>query len=189
MTRVESNENVPSSSTGFQPDNGTGKSLPPSLTTRIFDTVRGIIPKWLEHPFQEKERGLLLLERQIQRRFLNDYRAQVRAVEPILRERGRMIGEAIKSSFTGRQKNTTTYEDAYKSAAVGTFFLDSPQTREILLAVDPLISPVLTPFVEGVQEPINAIIRDVENDIRKALICTAAVSLVTGVLVGRLSKV
>lgn len=93
-----------------EPSRKKGTTLPPSVTTRIFNSLRSIVPEPLQGPFREKERGLLLLERKLQRSFLNDYRAQVKQVEPILRARGEEIGSSILSALTQGMKSTTTYE-------------------------------------------------------------------------------
>lgn len=171
-------------------DVSSQKSLPPSLAKRIFDGLRHLVPVWLEEPFREKERGVILLERQIQRKFINEYRSQVKTVEPVLRARGRMIGEAIKQSFISRQSasgSTVQYEDCEQGTASLSFF-QSPATREIMDAMDPLISPVLKPFVDGIQEPIRSSIDQIKFDIVKAFAVTAGASLVTGFVLGRLSS-
>lgn len=163
-----------------------GVKLPPSLAAKVFDSIRHMVPEWLQGSLEENERGVILLERQIQRRFINEYRAQVKAVEPVLRARGFALGEAIKEAFLGHQKSQTTYKDAEEGAYTSLF--DSPKTKEILDAVDPLISPVMGPFVEGIQEPINLALKDIQKDVTRAFIYTSATAFFGGLILGRISS-
>jgi hypothetical protein len=158
--------------------------LPPSVTTRIFNSIRSFVPERFHGPFREHERGLLLLERRIQRDFLQDYRKQARVLEPIIRERGVAIGEAIRSSFVSGQSVTVTYDDAKKS---GSLFGMSESTAELLKTVEPLLSPIMDPFLDGVKQPINEKLKEVERDIRRAFVVGAGISFLTGLVLGRLS--
>ncbi|KAI8101617.1 hypothetical protein M9434_006684 [Picochlorum sp. BPE23] len=164
-------------------DQHVGK-LPPSLTTRIFDSIRSFIPERFHGPFREHERGLLLLERRIQRDFLNDYRKQARVLEPIIRERGVAIGKAIRSSFVSGKSVTVTYDDAKNS---GPPFGVSESTAELLKTVEPLLSPIMDPFLDGVKQPINEKLKEVEKDIRRAFVVGAGVSFITGFVIARLT--
>jgi hypothetical protein len=166
-----------------EPSRKKGTTLPPSVTTRIFNSLRSIVPEPLQGPFREKERGLLLLERKLQRSFLNDYRAQVKQVEPILRARGEEIGSSILSALTQGMKSTTTYEQAYESAGLSLF--ENESSKEILQLVDPLIAPVMTPFVEGLQKPINDSIQEMKMNIVSYWALSVTASLATGYLCGR----
>ena len=159
---------------------GRKGKLPPSITTRIFNSLRSMVPESLQGPFREKERGLLLLERNIQRSFLNDYRAQVKQVEPILRARGEEIGSSILSALTRGMKSTTTYEEAYESAGLSLF--ESESSKEILQLVDPLIAPVMTPFVEGLQKPINESINEFKMNIVSYWALSVGLSFTAGYL-------
>lgn len=162
---------------------GRRGTLPPSITTRIFDSLRSMVPEPLQGPFREKERGLLLLERKLQRSFINDYRAQVKQVEPILRARGEEIGTSILSALTRGMKTTATYEQAYESAGLSLF--ESETSKEILQLVDPLIAPVMTPFVEGLQKPINESLNEFKVNLVSYWALSVTASLATGYLCGR----
>ena len=136
----------------------------------------------MQGPFQEREAGLFQLERQLQEDFLREYKAQVAAVEPIIIQRGFQVGQAIRSSFSHGMKTTTTYEDAYESA--GLVLFENESTKQILQLVDPLIAPVLSPFVEGVKRPLNDALNDIKRDIGTAWILSTTATLVTGIIVG-----
>ena len=95
------------------------------------------------------------MERRLQRRFLNEYKAQVRSLEPALRERGLVLGKTILQAFL---EQTTvpiamTYSEADTSARSGAkaAFFQQGNIREVLQTLDPLITPVLDPFVEGLK--------------------------------------
>lgn len=162
---------------------GRKGKLPPSITTRIFNSLRSMVPESLQGPFREKERGLLLLERKLQRSFLNDYRAQVKQVEPILRARGEEIGSSILSAIARGMKSTTTYEQAYESAGLSLF--ENETSKEILQLVDPLIAPVMTPFVEGLQKPINESLNEFKMNIVSYWALSVTASLAAGYVCGR----
>lgn len=53
--------------------------------------------------------------------------------------------------------------------------------------LDPIIAPVLDPFVEGLKSPINEKIGDIESEVVRAVVGVAAASLLTGFVLGRLS--
>lgn len=145
--------------------------------------VGAILPDWLAGPWRDKERSLLAMERKLQRRFLTEYRSQVKGLEPVLRERGNLIGMAIIDAFVGQRATDVSYADT--ASATATFF-KQPQMKEILQTIDPLISPVLDPFVEGLRSPIDAALSGIERDVKTLIVGTAAVSLVTGIVIGSL---
>lgn len=155
--------------------------LPPSLARSLFDKIRDKVPDWLLGPFREKERGLVLMERRIQRRFLHEYHTQVKEVGPVLRARGVLVGTAIKEALLGNEKSEKTYQEAENDTNI----FQSAKTKEILKNIDPLIRPVMDPFVEGVQEPINLMLRDIERDLKLGFAATATVSLLSGILLGK----
>jgi hypothetical protein len=130
------------------------------------------------------------MERRLQRRFINEYKAQVRALEPALKERGLVLGRTILQAFL---EQTTvpiamTYSDADSSARSGSkaAFFQQGNVREVLQALDPLITPVLDPFVEGLKQPINEALGGVVIDVKRAMFVTAATSLLTGIVIGTL---
>lgn len=163
---------------------GRKNKLPPSLTTRLFDSLRSLVPEALQDPFRERERGLLLLERKLQRSFIKEYKLQVKQVEPTLRARGEEIGSSILSALTRGMKTTATYEEAYESAGLSLF--ESENSREILQLVDPLIAPVMTPFVEGLQKPINESINQFKLNLVSYWALSATASLATGFVLGKM---
>ncbi len=58
------------------------KTLPPTWTDRILS----FMPSWTH----SRRRDILYVERSAQRRFLNEYRSQLKQYEPVLRARGEM---------------------------------------------------------------------------------------------------
>ena len=150
------------------------------------------LPDWLTEPFLGSQRRLLVLERRLQRRFLSEYRAQVKGVEPVLRERGNMIGAAIIDAFAGHHATRVSYADTEASEAAATAaadgsFVSQKSLKEMMQTLDPLISPVLNPFVEGLRTPIDAALTGIESDVKKTLATAAAISFLTGVVVGSLA--
>lgn len=98
-------------------------------------------------------------------------------------------------NYTDVQKSPSQPSDpinAMSSTSNGSSFTkvaDSSQAslKDILISLDPLLSPVLDPFVEGIKMPINELVGGVESDVKKAFVATAAVFLLSGIVIGRLS--
>lgn len=134
-----------------------------------------------------KERELRAAERRLQRRFIAEYRAQVSLLEPVLHERGVAVGTAIRDALLGDRNVDATYSDAiYKTP--GLQLVDSKvsnQTRETLKLLDPLIEPVLTSFVSGVEQPINDSLNDIKTRLGMAWVASGLFSFGLGVVAGR----
>ena len=146
------------------------------------------LPEFIRAPFHDRQRKLMAAERKLQRRFLIEYRSQVRSFEPVLRERGLLIGRAIVDAFADQHTTEVSYEDAaaQQSAnndAIGGF--NKKDAVEMMQTLDPIIAPVLTPFVEGLKTPINEQVEIIQSGLVKAFIGTAAASLVVGFVIGR----
>jgi hypothetical protein len=62
---------------------------------------------------------------------------------------------------------------------------ENESSKEILQLVDPLIAPVMTPFVEGLQKPINDSIQEMKMNIVSYWALSVTASLATGYLCGR----
>lgn len=146
--------------------------LPKSVIKQAFDAVRAIIPipDVYKNDLQLKERQLRAAERRLQRRFIAEYKAQVSQVHDVLFERGVAVGTAIRDALLGDGAQVDmTYEDVvnapkYKTPGLG--LLDSKvseQTRETLKILDPLIEPVLSSFVSGVEAPLNESVNDLKK--------------------------
>ena len=60
--------------------------------------------------------------------------------------------------------------------------------RELLAAVDPLITPFVAPVIEGIKQPIYLKLEEVEKQVVSSFVITAASCLVGGFLLGRLSR-
>lgn len=176
----------------------------PLLSDHALSWISDIVPEWLADPFRDRQRKLMAMERKLQRRFLTEYRAQVRSFEPVLKERGLLIGRAIVNAFT---EQTTTHQTShvdvsYADAAAAstststastatpttTKMFDQANVKELMQTLDPIITPVLNPFVEGLKTPINEKLAIVEGEVVKSIIIASAVSLATGFVIGRLSK-
>ena len=159
------------------------RALPPTWTDKLFDGLIDVMPDWLAANFRSSQRQLVLMERRMQRRFLFEYRTQVRGLEPVLRARGEFVGRALLEAFTGHHAARVGYLDA----EAGTMEAQKRGVVEALQALDPLLTPVLTPFVEGLKKPINETLGGVESDVKRAMVKTAAAALVAGWLLGRLT--
>jgi hypothetical protein len=128
-------------------------------------------------------------ERKLQRRFLTEYRIQVRSFEPVLKERGLLIGNAIVDAFKDQHTTEVSYEDAAaQQSAKNATQLGGFNKEDVLVlmqTLDPIIAPVLTPFVEGLKTPVNAQLDVLQASLVKAFLGTAAVSMVVGYVIGR----
>lgn len=152
----------------------------------MFGGVVELLPEWLAGHFRSQQRQLLLMERRVQRRFLNEYRTQVRSLEPVLRARGAFVGRSLLESFAGHHAARVAYCDAECDPSTAASLAEQKKSlTEVLQTLDPLISPILTPFVEGIKRPINQALGSVQGDITKMLCVTAGTALCVGVLLGR----
>ncbi len=64
-------------------------------------------------PVEFRERQLRATERRLQRRFIQQYKAQVEIISPVLYERGVGVGTAIRDALLGgsTSKVNTTYKE------------------------------------------------------------------------------
>ncbi len=140
-------------------------NLPKSLVREAFRAVQHLIPAIFREDVELKERQLRTAERRLQRRFIAQYRAQVQQLEPVLHERGVAVGTAIRDALLGDRNVDATYQEVmYRTP--GLQLVDSrvsQQTRETLKILDPLIEPVLSSFVNGVEQPINESLNDIKT--------------------------
>jgi hypothetical protein len=147
------------------------------------------LPEFIKAPFIDRQRKLMAAERKLQRKFLIEYRTQVRSFEPVLKERGLLIGTAIVDAFKDQHTTEVSYEDAAaqqsanNAAQLGGF--NKKDVLQMMETLDPVIAPVLTPFVEGLKTPINEQLEVLQSSLVKAFVGTAAVSMVVGFVVGR----
>ena len=161
--------------------------LPKTVIETLFEKVQHAIPEMFKNDVRLKERELRAAERRLQRRFIAEYRAQVSLLEPVLHERGVAVGTAIRDALLGDRNVDATYSDAiYKTP--GLQLVDSKvsnQTRETLKLLDPLIEPVLTSFVSGVEQPINDSLNDIKTRLGMAWVASGLFSVGLGVVAGR----
>jgi hypothetical protein len=161
--------------------------LPKTVIETLFEKVQHAIPEMFKNDVRLKERELRAAERRLQRRFIAEYRAQVSLLEPVLHERGVAVGTAIRDALLGDRNVDATYSDAiYKTP--GLQLVDSKvsnQTRETLKLLDPLIEPVLTSFVSGVEQPINDSLNDIKTRLGMAWVASGLFSFGLGVVAGR----
>lgn len=99
-----------------------------------------------------------------------------------------MLGKTILQAFLEQTAVpiAMTYSEADTSARSGAkaAFFQQGNIREVLQTLDPLITPVLDPFVEGLKQPINDALGGVVIDVKRAIFVTAATSFLTGMLIG-----
>jgi hypothetical protein len=152
------------------------------------------LPEFIKAPFLDRQRKLMAAERKLQRKFLLEYRSQVRSFEPILKERGLLIGTAIVDAFKDQHTTEVSYEDAAAQQSannaaqlqLGSF--NKKDVLDLMQTLDPVIAPVLTPFVEGLKAPINEQLEVLQSSLVKAFLGTAATSMVIGFVIGRATK-
>ncbi|KAG7673105.1 hypothetical protein Ndes2526B_g05326 [Nannochloris sp. 'desiccata'] len=162
----------------------------PLVSERVMEgwSLPDWLPEFIKAPFLDRQRQLMAAELKLQRRFLFEYRTQVRSFEPVLKERGLLIGTAIVDAFKDQHTTEVSYEDAAaqqsaNNAQMGGF--NKKDVLEMMQTLDPIIAPVLTPFVEGLKTPINDQLEVLQASLVKAFVGTAAVSLVVGYVIGR----
>ena len=182
MERTGANPN-----TAKNDDEGDGQGrLPRSFVAQVFDRFRARVPDVWKSDVEHKERQLRATERRLQRRFIAEYRAQVKQIEPILFERGVGVGTSIRDALLGdRKKVDTKYEEVVTYRSAGLSLIDSPETREILKILDPMIAPILTPFVSGVERPLNESLSDIKATLSTYFLVSTAGAFVVGVAAGR----
>jgi len=156
--------------------------LPPTWSDALFSILPPALT-WVTDIFHNQRRQVIYMERQLQRRFKNEYRAQIREISPLLKERGRIIGQVVLDTIIGNSNSQGGKNITY-AEAVSRSIADSPLEKlplsEVLDTIDPLLTPILTPFVEGIKQPIKEQIGDIENKVKVALIITAALGAVAG---------
>jgi hypothetical protein len=159
-------------------ENANGHHLPKSFVQTVFGKVQNYVPAVFKEDVRLKERELRAAERRLQRRFIAQYKAQVSLLEPVLHERGVAVGTAIRDALLGDHNVDATYQEViYRTP--GLQLVDSKvstQTRETLKLLDPLIEPVLTSFVNGVEQPLNESLNDFKT-VRFALRVASPISL------------
>ena len=161
----------------------------PLISEHITKRLAEWIPEIFLDPFRTNQRKLMAMERRVQRRFLNEYRTQVGSLEPILRDRGRVVGRAIIDAFEGQHTTEVSYQEAAdQSTTTNAAFIKQKNMQEMMQTLDPIIAPVLDPFVEGLKSPINDKIGAAEIEVKRLLVGTAAISFITGFVIGRISK-
>ncbi|EFN56984.1 hypothetical protein CHLNCDRAFT_51260 [Chlorella variabilis] len=153
----------------------------PQRPPTLFEAVRQIepmtdrilrwLPEWVRDVVQDRRKNLLYLERHMQRRLINEFRAQARELEPVLKSRGQMVGETILEVFTSSTGTDVTYAEVVAGSLPDTVSGKLP--RDLITVIDPLITPFIDPFVgkqpllqprrlaaprglpEGIKVPIN----------------------------------
>ncbi len=105
------------------------------------------------------------------------------------------MGESILDAVHSAYGVDISYAAAEKAegreraaAAGNTSSAESARMAELVSALDPLIAPVLSPFVDGLKGPVSRARAGVEADVKKALAGSAAAGLLVGFAVGRLSS-
>lgn len=149
----------------------------------VTDRLLRWLPEWVRDVVQDRRRHLLYVERQMQRRLVNEFRAQVRELEPVLRTRGRMVGEVLIDTVTGSGETEMTYAEIVSQSLRHTV-ADRLPVRELVTVMDPLLTPFISPFVDGIKEPINEKAAELRESIVTGFMATAAASVATGLVAG-----
>ncbi|PSC76312.1 DUF3099 domain-containing [Micractinium conductrix] len=152
----------------------------------VTDRMLRWLPEWVRDVAQDRRRQLLYVERQIQRKLVNEFRAQARELAPVLHARGRMVGDILVEAVTGEGDGTEVKYADIVEATLPDVVTDLLPVREVVETLDPLLVPFISPFVEGLQVPINAKAQEVRTTVVQSFAATAAASLATGLLVGYL---
>lgn len=117
------------------------RGLPPTVSDKLIDRIVQKLPDWLSGIFMNRERSVLLVERKIQRKFLSEYRAQIKSLDPLLRERGRILGKSVIQAFAGHHAARFNYNDI-ESQSREMLFFQQQNVQEVIRTLDPLIQPV-----------------------------------------------
>ncbi|KAL4425384.1 hypothetical protein ABPG75_009400 [Micractinium tetrahymenae] len=152
----------------------------------LTDRLLSWLPECFRDLAQDRRRQLLYLERRMQRKLVNEFRAQARELEPILRTRGRMVGDMLVEAVTSSDATDVTYAEVVAQSLQKTPVADRLPVREVVATLDPLLTPFITPFVEGIKAPINDKASEIQASVIKSFAYTAAGSLAVGFLLGRL---
>ncbi|KAL6781480.1 hypothetical protein ACKKBG_A11320 [Auxenochlorella protothecoides x Auxenochlorella symbiontica] len=153
---------APTSRNGDSPDASESKTLPPTWTDRILS----FMPSWTH----SRRRDILYVERSAQRRFLNEYRSQLKQYEPVLRARGEIVGNALLTSIFEQSlhkdgtKAPISYTGVIESSLADTSLAMLP-LKSMMAPLEPLLPPILTPFVEGLKVPIRKQIQEKERQV------------------------
>lgn len=151
----------------------------------LTDRLLRWLPEWVQDLAQDRRRQLLYLERRMQRRLVNEVRAQARELDPILRTRGRMVGEVIIEALSSSDATDVTYAEVVAQSLQRTPVAERLPVREVVTTLDPLLTPFITPFVEGIKAPINDKASEIQASVLRSFAVTAAGSLALGFLLGR----
>ncbi|KFM23849.1 hypothetical protein F751_6817 [Auxenochlorella protothecoides] len=105
------------------------------------------MPSWTH----SRRRDILYVERSAQRRFLNEYRSQLKQYEPVLRARGEIVGNALLTSIFEQSlhkdgsKAPISYTGIIESSLADTSLAMLP-LKSMMAPLEPLLPPILTPF-------------------------------------------
>lgn len=198
-------------------DRKSRNNLPPTMIDRLID----FLPDTIADHFRTRQRQLVLLERRyvwvllkhphstpstprddnkksfyhcrLQRKFLQEYRSQCKAFEPVLKERGTILGETILDAFMHSGHGSDTMNKMSYAEALARSLKETPieknlPLRDVVNTLDPLLTPVLTPFVEGLKEPINGKIDSMQREVILHVAGACVASAVVGFFVGRVTK-
>ncbi|GAB4815555.1 hypothetical protein N2152v2_002601 [Parachlorella kessleri] len=135
--------------------------------------------------FHSRRSQLLSAEKELRGRLYFEYTAQIQAFEPVLRRRGEMIGEVLLDAMAGDKASNLTYADIVQQSLRDTP-IERLRVKELVQQLDPLITPILNPFVEGVQAPINKVVGDMKAKVFLSWAGMALAGAAAGFFVGRL---
>ncbi|PRW33983.1 Acyl-coenzyme A oxidase 2 [Chlorella sorokiniana] len=150
----------------------------------VTDRLLRWLPEFVRDLVQDRRRQLLYMERQLQRRLVNEFRSQVRELEPVLHMRGRLVGETILESFMGESETNVTYGEAVASSLKNTPAANRIPVQELAAVVDPLVTPFIDPFVEGLKAPINEEVGKIKKKVVHSFAVTGAACFATGLVLG-----
>ncbi len=76
------------------------------------------------------------------------------------------VGEALIEYFTGRSPSTSSYNDILTASLADPQTQREPLVLDIVRTMDPLFTPILDPFVDGVRTPIIKVWRHSAGPLR-----------------------
>eukprot|EP00887_Chlorella_sp_A99_P003456 scaffold7.g3456.t1 len=142
------------------------------------DRLVDLLPGWAAALVRSNQRQLLYVERQMRRRLYREYCAQIRDFEPVLRTRGRLVGELILDCIIGGEPSTSDGQDGTLdgsgggggSGGSGRSGGGRRRGARMVDALDPLVEPIISPFVDGLKQPIFAKVEEAEKVIKTSFV-------------------
>ncbi|KAK9824051.1 hypothetical protein WJX72_007376 [[Myrmecia] bisecta] len=188
----EAGTSAPNSSAADpSPTEGAAAAQP----TRWRDQLRGLAVDQLTDTHAQ----LRTIEFAIRGRLYREYLQQCEEIAPSLQIRGRMVGDQLLATLlrpTGcagsivyraaaKDASSTAASSAATSAAGSAEPSEALMQADVLQRLDPLLAPVMQPFVEGVSQPFLEAYDQVKVTAIATLVASSLVSCAIGYFLGR----